>query len=78
LHLSNSGDSGKYKGKRFIQGGRTAVRKALYMSALSSIRHYKEMKEFYLRLRSKGKTAKMALVAVARKLLTVLNRACPS
>lgn len=66
-------DSGKYRGKRFIQGGRANVRKALYMSAVSSVRHYKEMKEFYLRLRSKGKPAKVALIAVERKLLIVLN-----
>jgi transposase len=66
-------ESGKYRGKRFIQGGRAIVRRALYMSAVSSIRHYKEMGDFYLRLRGKGKTAKMSLVAVARKLLVVLN-----
>ncbi len=66
-------DSGTYKGRRFIQGGRANLRKIIYMAALSSIRHYKEMREFYLRLRNKGKTAKVALIAVARKLLTVLN-----
>jgi len=66
-------DSGKYKGKRFIKGGRSVVRKALYMSALTCIRHYEELRGFYLRLRNKGKTAKVALIAVARKLLTVLN-----
>lgn len=66
-------ESGKYKGKRFIHGGRSVVRQALYMSALTSVRHYKEMSEFYLRLRDNGKTAKIALIAVARKLLTVLN-----
>jgi transposase len=66
-------DSGQYKGKRFIQGGRSSLRSALYMSSLSSITHYKEMKEFYQRLRNKGKPAKLALIAVARKQLTVLN-----
>jgi transposase len=66
-------DSGKYKGKRFIQGGRSALRRCLYMSALSATIHYKEMKEFYHRLKSKGKPTKVALIAVARKLLSVLN-----
>lgn len=66
-------DSGKHRGKRYIQGGRADVRKALYMAALSSVRHYKEMQDFYERLRSKGKLAKVALIAVARKLLSVVN-----
>jgi transposase len=66
-------DSGKYQGKRFIHGGRAALRSALYMAALSGITHYKDLKEFYYRLRNKGKPAKIALIAVARKLLTVLN-----
>lgn len=66
-------ESGKYKGERFIQGGRTIVRQVLYMAALSAIRYYKEMREFYLRLKNKGKKSKVALIAVERKLLTVLN-----
>jgi len=43
------------------------------MAALSAVRHYKEMKELYSRLRAKGKAAKLALIAVARKLLHVVN-----
>ena len=66
-------ESGKYKGRRFIRAGRSILRKALYMAALSAVRHYKEMKELYLRLRIKGKAAKLALIAVARKLLHVAN-----
>lgn len=66
-------ESGKYSGKRQIQGGRAVVRTALYMAALSSIRHYREMREFYHNLLSKGKPKKLALTAVARKLLAVLN-----
>ena len=66
-------ESGKYKGMRFIRAGRGILRKALYMAALSAVRHYKEMKELYSRLRTKGKAAKLALIAVARKLLHVAN-----
>lgn len=66
-------DSGRYRGKRFIQGGRASIRKILYMSALTAIRYYKEMKEFYLHLRRNGKQPKVALIAVTRKLLIVLN-----
>jgi len=65
-------DSGQYKGKRFIQGGRAILRRGLYMAALTASIHYKEMKEFYQRLRNKGKPAKVALIAVARKLLAVI------
>lgn len=66
-------DSGRYKGKRFIQGGRSIIRKSLYMSALSSVRWNPDMKIFYTRLRDAGKLAKVALVAVMRKLLILLN-----
>jgi len=66
-------ESGKYKGTRRIMGGRDIVRKALYMAALSSVRHYKEMREFYLRLTGKGKKCKVALIAVVRKLIKVLS-----
>lgn len=66
-------DSGKMTGKRFIKGGRCLVRKTLYMAALSSIRFNPDMKIFYQRLRAKGKVAKVALIAVVRKLLIVLN-----
>lgn len=66
-------DSGSFKGKRFIQGGRSALRRVLYMSALSSIRFNPDMKIFYKRLREAGKPAKVALIAVLRKLLSVVN-----
>jgi transposase len=66
-------ESGNYKGTRRITGGRDIVRKALYMAALTSIRRYKEMNEFYLRLIGKGKKFKVALIAVVRKLIKVLN-----
>lgn len=66
-------DSGTYRGQRSIWGGRAHVRSKLYMSALVAIRHNDPLKEFYTRLRDNGKAAKVALVAVARKLLIILN-----
>ena len=66
-------DSGSYRGKRAIGGGRKRVRDALYMAALTAVRRSGTMKAFYERLRVAGKAAKVALVAVARKLLTTLN-----
>lgn len=66
-------DSGVYRGKRKIAGGRKRVRDALYMAALNAIRRSDPFKVFYARLRKAGKPAKLALIAVARKLLTVLN-----
>ena len=49
------------------------MRKALYMSALSAIRYDNGIKTFYLGLRKRGKLGKVALVAVMRKLLLMLN-----
>ena len=66
-------DSGAYRGKRKIGGGRKRVRDALYMAALNAVRRADPFKAFYARLRQAGKPAKLALIAVARKLLTVLN-----
>ncbi|WP_076867244.1 IS110 family transposase [Bradyrhizobium mercantei] len=66
-------DSGAYRGKRKIGGGRKRVRAALYMAALNAVRRAAPFKTFYTRLRQAGKPAKLALIAVARKLLTVLN-----
>jgi len=66
-------DSGTYRGKRTIGGGRKRVRDALYMAALNAVRRDASFKSFYQRLRNAGKPAKLALVAVARKLLTTLN-----
>lgn len=64
-------DSGQYRGQRRIHGGRAAVRKVLYMAA--SI-HNPILKAFYQRLRSNGKPAKVALTAIMRKLVILLNR----
>ena len=66
-------DSGSFVGKRFISGGRPSLRRILYMAALSSISFNPDMKVFYQRLRDAGKPAKVALVAVIRKLLSVIN-----
>jgi transposase len=66
-------DSGRMRGKRRISGGRSCVRKILYMSALASIRHNPVMKDFYARLKNQGKASKVALTAVMRKIIITLN-----
>jgi transposase len=66
-------DSGTVKGARTIFGGRAEVRTALYMASVSASRYNPELKVFYRRLRGAGKPAKVALVAVSRKLLTIAN-----
>jgi transposase len=66
-------DSGQYHGHRTIAGGRASVRAALYMAALVATRHNRPLQHFYQRLRAAGKPAKVALVAVMRKLLAIVN-----
>jgi len=66
-------DSGHYRGKRRIQGGRVEVRAPLFMACLVAIRHNPPLRSFYRRLRDAGKPARLAIVAVMRKLLTTLN-----
>jgi transposase len=66
-------DSGQKRGRRIIWGGRAGIRAALYMSALSAMRFEPTLREFYQRLRSQGKVAKVAIVAVMRKMLVILN-----
>jgi len=66
-------DSGTFNGKRCIQGGRQRVRKALYLCALSACRFNHQIKVFYERLITSGKSAKTALIACARKMLCILN-----
>jgi len=66
-------DSGVLRGKRRIWGGRVQVRNTLYMAALSASRFNAPLKAFYARLIAAGKPHKLALVAVTRKLLTILN-----
>ena len=66
-------DSGQWRGQRRIQGGRPAVRRALYMAALVASRHNPVIRDFYQRLLQAGKPAKVALTACMRKLLIILN-----
>ncbi|HUF51426.1 MAG TPA: transposase, partial [Longimicrobiales bacterium] len=66
-------DSGTMKGKRMIFGGRASVRSGLYMAAVVGVRHNPVIRAFYFRLRERGKSPKVALIACAHKLLTILN-----
>jgi transposase len=65
--------SGKRQGQRTIQGGRSEVRAALYMAALSASQFNPVLKVFYQRLVDKKKACKVAITAVMRKLLIYLN-----
>jgi transposase len=66
-------DSGQWAGNRCISGGRAQVRRALYMAALSASRSNHLLKPFYDRLIAAGKPAKLALTAVMRKLIVLMN-----
>lgn len=66
-------DSGKMQGKRMVFGGRASVRSVLYMAAIVGARHNPVIRTFYTRLREAGKPPKLALIACAHKLLTILN-----
>lgn len=66
-------DSGLKHGRRTIRGGRKQVRNALFMAALSAARYHATLKTFYLRLIQNGKRPLVALTAVMRKLLTIIN-----
>lgn len=66
-------DSGAMRGKRMIAGGRRPVRDALYVAALPAIRFDPVIKAFYISLRNRGKPGKVALIAVIRKMLIILN-----
>lgn len=66
-------DSGTLRGKRMVWGGRASVRTALFMSAMCGRRWNPALKVFYDRLIAAGKPKKVALIACARKLLTILN-----
>ena len=65
--------SGKWIGKSFIQGGRKAVRQALYMPALVAVRFNAELKSKYQALTEAGKPHKVAITAIMRKLITIAN-----
>lgn len=66
-------DSGTYRGKRSIWGGRASARAVLYMATLTATRTNPRLRAFYQRLLAHGKPTKVALTAVMRKLLTILN-----
>lgn len=66
-------DSGRQRGQRHVRGGRKRVRDALYMAALAAARSTSAFAAFYRTLKQAGKPPKLALIALARKLLTVLN-----
>jgi transposase len=65
--------SGQWRGRSFIAGGRTAVRTVLFMGAMVAKKHNPVLKAFFDRLVAAGKPRVAALIAVARKLLTILN-----
>lgn len=66
-------DSGPRHGPRHIQHGRATLRRVLYMAALAASRHNPVLQPVYARLRARGKSAKVALIALARRLIEVLN-----
>jgi transposase len=66
-------DSGKRRGQRSIHGGRGEVRSVLYMATVTAVRFNPQIKTVYQRLLAAGKKPKVALIACARKLLTILN-----
>ena len=66
-------DSGCFRGRRMIAGGRSAVRNVLYMATLAASRYNDKIKAIYQRLVTAGRPKKLALVAAMRKLLTILN-----
>lgn len=66
-------DSGKRNGVRRIRGGRAEVRSVLYMATIAAVRFNPQLQAMYQRLLARGKLKKVALIACARKLLTILN-----
>jgi transposase len=66
-------DSGSFRGRRMVAGGRASVRKAVHMPTITAIRRNPVIRALYERLTSRGKPAKVAITAAMRKLLTILN-----
>jgi len=69
-----SKDSGKHTGYRSTKGGRHHVRSIFYMAAIAAARFNPILRTFYQRLVTQGKKPKVALIAIARKLVVLLNR----
>ena len=66
-------DSGRFRGKRRIRGGRDSVRTVVFMAMLSSIQHNPVIRSTYRRLLANGKHKKVALIACMRKMVCILN-----
>jgi transposase len=66
-------DSGAFRGRRMIAGGRAPIRRVLYMATLTATKHNPAIRAFYRRLIAAGRPGKVALTAAMRKLLTILN-----
>jgi transposase len=66
-------DSGRFRGKRMIRGGRSYLRHLLYMAAMVAARYNPMLRAFYQRLLAAGKAKKLALTACMRKLVLILN-----
>jgi transposase len=66
-------DSGQFRGRRMVKGGRQSVRNVLYMAALSAMKHNPVIRDFAARLYSKGKPPKVVITACIRKLVVILN-----
>jgi transposase len=66
-------DSGDHAGQRHIRGGRNKVRVGMYQAAIAAIRHCPRMKAFYAALKARGKASRVAIIAVARKILVLAN-----
>jgi transposase len=66
-------DSGRFRGKRMIRGGRSYLRRMLYMAAVVASRYNPVIRAFYQRLLNAGKPKKLALTACMRKLVLIIN-----
>ena len=67
-------ESGQWRGRRGISGGRAAVRQVLYMATLTAVRcRESPLRAFYQQLRARGKVFKVAMVACMRRLVVILN-----
>ena len=66
-------DSGQRKGRRHISAGRSAVRRCLYMAALTAIRICPHLRDYAARIQARGNPAKVAITAVMRKLIVIIN-----
>ena len=72
-HAPHPSQSGLSQGRNAISGGRPCLRAAFYMAALNAVRHHPRFKQIYRDLRAAGKPAKVALVAIARRIVVIAN-----